>query len=259
VNILRPKIFDNFPEISAGLSLIDSSLPDLGSMPANKTSSNPELMANRSRLAIELGADAFHVASPRITFTDRVVGVDEALRREDADAIVTDKKGWACMTTMADCFPVLAYDPVKKVVGSMHNGWPNSEKNLAKNFVNYLVENYQTNPADLVVWIGPGLARDSFEVTEEFLSKFDSKYFTQKNNTHWLFDHRAVINDQFTHAGVTQAENLDTDTKTDERFFSYRRQGQVAGRMGAVIMLVQQNSVTGRENLAILNPSNDSQ
>jgi polyphenol oxidase len=239
MNILRPKIFEDYPEIKAGLSLIDDSLPESGSLPSNKTTSNPELMANRASLATVLGADGFHIASPRITFTDRVVGVNEALRREDADAIVTDEKGWVCMTTMADCFPVLAYDPVKRVVGSMHNGWANSEKNLAEKFVKHFVENYQTNPADLIVWIGPGLSRDSFEVEEEFLEKFDSNYFQNKNETKWLFDHRAVLNDQFTAAGVTQIENEEFDTKTDERFFSYRRQGQGAGRMGAAIMLMK--------------------
>ena len=238
MKLLTPEIFKKYPEIRASLSLIDDSLPGSGSVLGNRAATPVEAAYNRAVLASDLGVDPYHVVAPSIAFTDRVASIDEAMRRLDADAVVTNEAGWLCLTTMADCFPVLAYDPVKKVVGSMHNGWANSKLNLAEKFIEYFVDRYQSNPRDIILWVGPGLAKKSFEVTEEFLSNFDPKYFERQDETRWLFDHRQVVNDQFMAAGVTQIENLDDDTKTDERYFSARRQGQASGRMAAVILLV---------------------
>lgn len=237
MNILSPKIFEQYTEVKSGLTLVDSALPGHGTILGNRGGSPIDAAYNRAILATEFGVDPYHVAAPSINFTNVVVGVDGALRRVEADAVVTDEPGWICLTTMADCFPILAYDPVKKAVGSMHNGWANTKQNFAQTFIQHFVDNYQTNPSDVVLWIGPGLARQSFEVTEEFLPNFDAKYFEKSDDTHWLFDHRQAVNDQFLQAGVTKIDNLDDDTKANDQYFSARRQGPNAGRMAAAILL----------------------
>ena len=44
----------------------------------------------------------------------------------EADAIVTDQHGWLLTILVADCQPVLLYDPVRSVIANIHSGWRGS-------------------------------------------------------------------------------------------------------------------------------------
>lgn len=152
-----------------------------------------------------------------------------------ADALVTDKPGVVLFLLTADCLPISFYDPVQQVVALAHLGWKPTELELSRKVVEYLVDNYKTNPRDLEVVIGPGAGPGYCYQSVE-----------QEDNPSWRpylhYRHGLVCVDlkkfnynQLVKAGVQKIEVSDIDTTTDENYFSHYREG--AGRMATIVAL----------------------
>src|SRR4030066_989183 len=88
-----------------------------------------------------------------------------------ADGLVTNKPGVNLMIRVADCLPILVYDPKNQVVGAVHAGWRGTvgggAKNLIKKFVNY----FKSDPGKLLVGFGPCIEFCHYSVTTDRASK----------------------------------------------------------------------------------------
>ena len=146
-----------------------------------------------------------------------------------ADAIVSEVKNVGIGILTADCAPILFYDPKKKIIGCAHSGWKGALNGIIKNIVKKFNE-LNSNSNDLIAVVGPCIGKKSYEVKEDFFSKFvsyenNNKIFFEKiNNGKFLFDLRGFINKEISNSGITNIENLEMDTFSQKEFFySYRR------------------------------------
>lgn len=77
---------------------------------------------------------------------DVVTGVDGFITREDHINI---------LMRLADCVPVVLYDPEHAAVGVFHIGWRGAVKNLHVSGMERMVKRFKSEPTELLAWIGP--------------------------------------------------------------------------------------------------------
>ncbi len=166
--------------------------------------------------------------------------IDLALPQPDltADACFSRKPGQACGVVTADCLPLLICDVSATVVAAIHAGW----RGLLAGVINETIQALNVESAKLMVWLGPAIGPDHFEVGEEVRQSYidrDPAFasgFQPISNAKWLADlyHLAKLN--LAQLGVNQIYGGGYCTFCDEQlFFSYRREKGKTGRMASLI------------------------
>lgn len=167
--------------------------------------------------------------------SNRVIQADNFTALEQADASYTRERGVVCTIMTADCLPVLVCSASGDCVGAIHAGW--------RGLLNGIISNTLAamGAGDYLVWLGPAIGPDCFEVGAEVREAFVQKAgafddaFTQQNNGKWLADIYQLARIELASLGVNKVFGGDFCTMTDaQRFYSYRRDQQT-GRMATLI------------------------
>lgn len=95
---------------------------------------------------------------------------------KNVDGLITDKKNQILSLTFADCIPLTFYDPVKNVIGNIHSGWQGTYKEIAREAVRKLKEEFECDPKDLICCIGPSIRNCCFETDEDVKNMFYDKF-----------------------------------------------------------------------------------
>jgi YfiH family protein len=153
------------------------------------------------------------------------------------DAMISDAPGCYLVIQVADCQPILFFDPYRRVVAAAHCGWRGSLQNIIGATVHAMVSEFNCAPDQIRVGIGPSLGPCCAEFVN-YRSEFPPPLWKYKReNDH--FDLWRLSVDQLRQAGVP-SENVEfsklcTRCRSD-LFFSYRAEG-ATGRFAAVIGL----------------------
>jgi len=161
-----------------------------------------------------------------------------------ADGILTDKPEVTLFMRFADCVPILLYDPVKKVIGTVHAGWQGTVKKIAKAAVEKMIECYDSIPENLLAGIGPSICQSCYEVGAEvrkaFLSNFakeGEQYFSKENGDYHL-DLWGANRDVLKAAGVHQIEVAGICSACHlEDWYSHRAENGKTGRFAVLMAL----------------------
>jgi YfiH family protein len=120
---------------------------------------------NLARLVSAVGFNISQLAQVRQIHSAKTVRIDrpvDALKQ--ADAMITSKPGLLLLMRFADCVPILFSDPENKAVGIAHAGWQGTLKGVASQVVTAMVREYGSDPAKLVVGIGPSIGPDHYQI-----------------------------------------------------------------------------------------------
>ncbi len=165
------------------------------------------------------------------------------------DAVISDQLEQPCVVLTADCLPVLLCHTEGAVVAAAHAGW----KGLAAGVLENTVKAMKCSPEQVMAWLGPAISQPCFEVGPEVRQTFIEKNshmaraFLPGKGDRWQGDLYQLARIALSTAGVTQVYGGGFCTMTDDqRFFSYRRDGQASGRMAAVICLRRQQKADHR-------------
>ena len=154
-----------------------------------------------------------------------------------ADAMVSSEKGTTLVVQVADCQPVLLYDPVGKVAAIIHSGWRGSIRNIVGRTIRVMAEDAGSRPEDIIAGIGPSLGPCCAEFVN-YRTEIPGEFWTYRHRSVY-FDFWAITKDQLVAAGLKE-DNIETSgmcTKCNpEYFFSYRKDNRT-GRFAAVIGL----------------------
>jgi len=171
----------------------------------------------------------------------RVVAVDRPGSAGDADALVTDTPGLTLGIKTADCLPILLCDTQMRAVAAVHAGWRGTAQGIARAAIGAMREKYGTNPTDVIAAMGPGIGQCCFEVGPEVareFAAFDSKLAGATGTCH--LDLQAINERQLRGIGVeTVFRNELCTVCGGDRFDSFRRDREQAGRMWAVVEVVE--------------------
>lgn len=145
----------------------------------------------------------------------------------EGDALLTAAQGVTVSIRTADCFPILLADPVNRVVAAVHAGWRGTAAHIVEETLRRMRDEFGTRPADLSAAIGPGIGACCYQVGEEVARRFGK-------GSAGRLDLAAENVLHLTQAGVpaVRIHVMGACTFCDgERFHSWRRDGERAGRM----------------------------
>jgi len=91
----------------------------------------------------------------------------------EADAIITNQPGVMIGVTVADCVPVLLFDPVKGVIGAVHAGWQGCAAQITRQAVQGMEQLFGSRPQDIQAAIGPCIGPCCYEVDQLVKDGFD--------------------------------------------------------------------------------------
>jgi len=191
-----------------------------------------DVRENRRRMAEQMGVSPEYLLNVhQVHSPDAVVatGPWQSPSRPKADAIVARTEGLAIGVTTADCGPVLLVDPNARVIGAAHAGWRGALTGILESTIDAM-EKLGAERKDTVAAIGPLIRQPSYEVGSEFVVRFieadaDNAMFflPAARDGHSMFDLAGFIRMRLENAGILMIDDLDIDTYSDERFYSYRR------------------------------------
>jgi YfiH family protein len=205
-------------------------------------------------------AAGFGVDPAQVLLVRQVHGVQVAIARHgrtggwprpEADAIVTDDPAVVIGVRVADCAPVLLFDPVTRAAGAVHAGWRGTAAGAAAAGVRAMQDAFGARPVDLIAAIGPCLGACCGEVGPDVLAAFRAggagdesmrAWFTPGEGDRSFLDLERANRDQLERVGLDPARifasGLCTKTHQD-RLHSYRAAREHAGRMLGAIRAAQ--------------------
>ncbi len=239
--ILKPYIFKKYPEIISGVSTkigAEKMAPYFFNMSLSVGDDDNIVRENRKLFFENLGLTTENAAYQKQVHGDNISFVTKGGFAGESDAMITDKSGIGLAISIADCVPILLYEPEKKVIAGVHSGWRGTEKKILLKTLKKL-EEYGCSLENLVAYVGPYISRNIYEVGKEVADLFEKKYLHKRENKFFL-DVAAVNLDILLNSGVKknniQVSQLCTYAKKDI-LHSYRRDGEKSGRSFAVIAL----------------------
>jgi YfiH family protein len=215
-----------------------------------KTDNNPgQVIENRRKVANSFGVSlerlvcAEQVHGSHVAWVDgRMAGAgaeDSQSAIASTDGLVTTEPQLLLITHHADCVPILLADPVNKAVAAIHAGWKGTAAAIVIEALRVMKEGVGTRPKDCLAAIGPAAGECCYEIGDELETAFhDVLQQTGVKFSRWLnlgeINRRLLVNAGLRETAVDLAD-LCTICGGDQ-FYSHRRQGRSAGRMGSFIL-----------------------
>ncbi len=155
--------------------------------------------------------------------SDKIVNIQTpAINKiSKCDAIVTNRRKIPLMVMVADCIGVLLFDPIKRVIATIHAGREGILKNIVQKTIINMQKSYCVDPKDLIAITTPSIGVCCYEVA---------------NNIN--LDLKSTLKEQLLISKVKD-ENINISsicTSCDKNYFSYRRD-KITGRFALVAML----------------------
>ena len=185
------------------------------------------------------------VHGTNVVVFDDPVDVDNPVL-QDGDALVTSLRNVLLVVRTADCVPVLIADIEQKVVAAVHAGWRGAVAGIVLETLSVLKQRYGTKLEHIRVSIGPSIGICCFEVDDPVIRPikqhfpFWDEVLAPTSATHAKVDLKQLVMCQLKHQGISTGSIRRSDDCTHcdaDRFFSYRREGQVNGTMISGIMI----------------------
>jgi polyphenol oxidase len=167
-----------------------------------------------------------------------VVDVAGAATGVEADAAFTRAENVVCAVLTADCLPVLVCDRAGAVAGIAHAGW----RGLAAGVIENVIAATKVPAPELIAYLGPGIGPGVYEVGEDVRRAFVAaspeaeSAFAHRGKGKFLADLYTLARQRLAAAGVGAVYGGGCCTLSEERFFSFRRDG-ITGRMASLIWL----------------------
>ncbi len=160
--------------------------------------------------------DRLYVTARQVHGRDvAVIEVAESVCVPEVDGLVTANPEVCLGIYVADCCPVYVIDPVRRAIGLLHSGRKGSELGIAAAAIETMAKTYGSNPADLVVFLGPCIRPPCYDV-----------------------DFAALIVGSCREAGVSRIYDSGICTACHpDLYYSYRAEKGKTGRMLALLAL----------------------
>ncbi|HIE39814.1 MAG TPA: peptidoglycan editing factor PgeF [Thiomicrorhabdus sp.] len=167
-----------------------------------------------------------------------------------ADASWTTEKGCVSVVMTADCLPLLITNQQGTLVCAIHAGWKGLQQGIVqKTILEFSSQVNGCSPQELLVWIGPAIQQNYFEVGKDVLDLFvandplNKDFFIPlpKKRGGELQKYQAdligLVIKELNALGITAILGGDLCSYAQkDLFYSYRRSGQT-GRMASLIWI----------------------
>lgn len=194
---------------------------------------------NRKIFFDELGISTDQIAGGLQVHQAEVLRVEQGGYYSGYDGFITNKKDLFLSVGIADCTPILIFDPVTESVGAAHAGWRGTVAKIVSNVLKEMKHHYGTQAKDCYAFIGTCINVEHFEVGQQVADQFKPEFvhqFSGKSKPH--IDLKSANRDQLLEMGVL-SDNIEVSPFStvinNDLYFSYREENGQTGRMLAVI------------------------
>jgi len=204
------------------------------------------------RKNLALATRVLAIRDDRLFFSSQVHGADartlagdetlEGVRIVEADALTSRAHDLACSVRTADCVPILAADRRSGAVTAIHAGWRGVVRGVVEAGIASVRDLSGAN-SELVVAIGPHIRQAAFEVSEDVARELEAASpvgaVVDRSGTKPHVSLVRIVRGKLAALGVPEDAVDDVGGCTvseHERFFSFRRDGKIGGRMLSAIV-----------------------
>lgn len=223
---------------------------------ANRGDDPDHVRENCRRFFAAIGAQGDRLARTNQVHSDGVRIITTADSKTDlcekvdyeADALVTAVPGVTLMIAIADCVPILLYDPVRRVVAAVHAGWRGTAEGVVTRTVERMEDVYGCRPGDILAAIGPSIGPEHFETHEDVpnammssLATLALQHIQIKENGKFSVDLKGLNKLRLEQAGLNP-DNIAISSECtgcdENKYWSHRKLGNNRGSMAAAIQLL---------------------
>lgn len=209
---------------------------------------NPKIVSsNLEKLANTFDFEKKQMVLPKQTHSNNVGIVKKTTERfPNTDALITNTFGICIAIRIADCVPILLFDPVQKAAAAIHSGWKSTIQEISRCTIELMQKEYGTNPSDLIAGIGPSIGPEVYEVGPEVIEQFRDKFGKDhivkpiENSDKGLLNLWKVNKQILLESGILE-KNIEIAEictySNPELFYSARRDGVETGRLATGIMI----------------------
>jgi len=212
-----------------------------------------EVVKNRELFLSQLNINLSDIVVPSLVHSVKIANVGQDDKGKGSidpktaimatDGLITKEKGVYLMVTVADCLPVLIYDPILKIVSVLHAGWRGIIGQIIPHAIDKL-RNLGIAPQNLIIGVGPGICQKHFVVKRDVLSLFLDYYpsATLVRNNDGYVDLKKTVLIDLKNMGVAENNIEITDVCTvcsNGIYGSYRKEKESVPA-AAVVMGVKE-------------------
>jgi YfiH family protein len=240
-----PSIFSGFPQLAAAESTRHGGVSEAPFDRLNlglHTDDLPRAVAeNRRRFFAACGFTPKQTAGSHQIHGAAVLEVTQAGYFAGYDALITRRPKILLTVTIADCTPVLLFDPVQNAVAAIHAGWKGTAAGIVAHTLLAMQKAFQTQPSDCLAYIGTCIDHCDFEVDADVGDHFEEVHKEWNEAAgKFLIDLKGSNRDQLIAAGI-RADRIQrspySTVSYPSDYFSHRREKGKTGRMLAAIGL----------------------
>lgn len=176
----------------------------------------------------------------------RVINKEDVGVTEEADAMITNIQDVPLMIYTADCVPIVLVDTKRKIIADIHAGWRGTYAEIVVKTIKSMLNNFGSNPEDIVAIIGPAIGSCCYEVSEELVDKFNTivtnkefKFYIIKEGRFHI-DLTKINSYLLEKCGVKKEniQNLNICTSCqNDKFYSYRKDNKTDKRIGTIVQI----------------------
>jgi len=206
-----------------------------------------DVLNNHQTLAEQMGYNHSDLVHMRQIHSDKIIVVDPEQHNfenpPECDALITNLTNIPLMVMVADCTPVLFFDPSQRVIAVAHAGRTGAVKRIVAKTINRICDDFGSKVEDITVVLGPSIGACCYEVGEKIANEVKDEGYgfavVDKNGSYYL-EVNAIIHKQLNESGIKKEhiEDLNICNACENQdFFSYRADKQKTGRIAGVLML----------------------
>ena len=204
---------------------------------------------NRAQLRVLLPSEPVWLNQ---VHSNRVIDAGASPGVVDADGSFTTEANIVSVVMTADCLPVLICNKQGSAVAALHAGWRGLLDGILEQGVEQLCRAGSYSARDLLVWLGPAIGPEAFEVGEEVREAFlkqmseanpasttliEQCFLPASGTNKWFAYIYQLARVRLSLSGVENYYGGNYCTYNDkENFYSYRRDGKT-GRMASLIWI----------------------
>ncbi len=197
---------------------------------------------NRKHFCDDLKIKPDRMVTAGLIHGNKIISVTRADKGKiikSADGLITQDKDIYLMVTIADCLPILIYEPVIGAVAVLHAGW----RSIIQRIVKEVLEKFRHLGSDsdnIIVGIGPGICQKHFVVKDDCLEQFKEFYpqATFVRNHDGYVDLKRAVRGDLEEFGIPKL-NIETSYNCpvchNGIYGSFRKEGEGAPASAAVI------------------------
>lgn len=132
------------------------------------------VVANRRKFLHQFGLNPKMVIEGKQIHSTRILVLDNentkmwlGMNIPGVDGFITNQNDVGLILKVADCIPLVIYDPAHHAIALLHVGWRGAVGNIHTLALTKMNETYGTDPKNVLVWVGPSAHQCHFVSPEK--------------------------------------------------------------------------------------------